>query len=108
MLMVPNRKGKENLVSAGSCRVTSLQTLLLHVALLVKQGVCVKGWQLAGKVILIRYWLRAWILGAGPVAEWLSSRTPQQTAQCFVSSNPGRGHDTAHQTTLRQRPTCHN
>ena len=27
---------------------------------------------------------------AGPVAEWLSSRTPQQAAQCFVSSNPGR------------------
>ncbi|XP_070117374.1 coiled-coil domain-containing protein 25 isoform X3 [Equus caballus] len=46
--------------------------------------------------------------GAGPVAEWLSSRAPLQAAQCFVSSNPGRGHGTAHQTTLRQRPTCHN
>ena len=45
---------------------------------------------------------------AGPVAEWLSSRAPLQAAQCFVSSNPGRGHGTAHQTTLRQRPTCHN
>ena len=44
-------------------------------------------------------------LGAGPVAEWLSSRTPLQPAQCFVGSNPGRGHGTAHQTTLRQRPT---
>uniref|UniRef100_A0A8C4LBU3 Dynein light chain Tctex-type 2B n=1 Tax=Equus asinus TaxID=9793 RepID=A0A8C4LBU3_EQUAS len=40
--------------------------------------------------------------GAGPVAEWLSSRAPLQAAQCFVGSNPGRGHDTAHQTTLRQ------
>ena len=46
--------------------------------------------------------------GAGPVAEWLSSRAPLQAAQCFVSSNPGRGHGTAHQTTLRRRPTCHN
>ena len=46
--------------------------------------------------------------GAGPVAEWLSSRAPLQAAQCFVGSNPGRGHGTAHQTTLRQHPTCHN
>ena len=46
--------------------------------------------------------------GAGPVAEWLSSRTPLQAAQCFVGSNPGRRHGTAHQTTLRQHPTCHN
>ena len=45
---------------------------------------------------------------AGPVAKWLSSRAPQQAAQCFVGSNPGRGHGTAHQTTLRRRPTCHN
>ena len=46
-------------------------------------------------------------VGAGPVPEWLSSRAPLQAAQCF-GSNPGRGHGTAHQTTLRQRPTCHN
>src|SRR3712207_5198509 len=46
--------------------------------------------------------------GAGPVAEWLSSRAPLQAAQCFVGSNPGRGHGTARQTTLRQRPTCRN
>ena len=46
--------------------------------------------------------------GAGPMAEWLSSRAPLQVAQCFVGSNPGRGHGTTHQTTLRQRPTCHN
>ena len=46
--------------------------------------------------------------GAGPVAEWLSSRALLQAAQCFVGLNPGRGHGTAHQTTLRQRPTCHN
>uniref|UniRef100_A0A9L0TR11 Ankyrin repeat and death domain containing 1B n=1 Tax=Equus caballus TaxID=9796 RepID=A0A9L0TR11_HORSE len=47
-------------------------------------------------------------MGAGPVAEWLGSRAPLQAAQCFVGSNPGRGHGTAHQTTLRRRPTCHN
>ena len=47
-------------------------------------------------------------LGAGPVAEWLSSRAPLQAAQCFVGSNPGHGHGTARQATLRQRPTCHN
>ena len=46
--------------------------------------------------------------GAGPVAEWLSSRAPLQAAQCFVGSNPGRGHGTARQTTLGRRPTCHN
>ena len=47
-------------------------------------------------------------LGAGPVAEWLSLCAPLQAAQCFVGSNRGRGHGTAHQTTLRQNPTCHN
>ena len=46
--------------------------------------------------------------GAGPVAEWLSSRSLLQVAQCFIGSNPGRRHGTAHQATLRQRPTCHN
>ena len=46
--------------------------------------------------------------GGHPVAEWLSSRAPLQAAQCFVGSNPGRGHSTAHQTMLRQHPTCHN
>ena len=45
--------------------------------------------------------------GAGPVAEWLSSRAPLQAAQRFVGSNPGRGHGTAHQAMLRQRPTYH-
>ena len=47
-------------------------------------------------------------MGAGPVAEWLSLRTLLQAAQCFIGSNPGRGHGTAHQTTLKQRPTCYN
>ena len=46
--------------------------------------------------------------GAGPVAEWLSSCAPLQVAHCFIGSNPGPGHGTAHQTTLRRRPTCHN
>ena len=46
--------------------------------------------------------------GAGPVAEWLSLCALLQAAQCFVSSNPGHGHSSAHQTTLRQRPTCYN
>ena len=52
--------------------------------------------------------LRIITIGAGPVAEWLSSRTPLQAAQCFVGSNPGRRHSTARQATLRQRPTYHN
>ena len=43
--------------------------------------------------------------GAGPVAEWLGSRSPLQVAQCFVGSNPGHGHGTAHRTALRRRPT---
>ena len=47
-------------------------------------------------------------LGAGPVAEWLSSHAALQAAQRFVSWNPGRRHGTAHQTTLRQHPTGHN
>ena len=46
--------------------------------------------------------------GADPIAEWLNSHTPLQMAQCFVGSNPGRGYGTAHQATLRHRPTCHN
>ena len=44
---------------------------------------------------------------AGPVAERLSSRAPLRAAQCFVGLNPGRGHGTAHRTTLGQHPTCH-
>ena len=39
--------------------------------------------------------------GAGSVAEWLSLRTAQ-------GSDPGRGHGTARQATLRRRPTSHN
>ena len=46
--------------------------------------------------------------GASPVAEWLSSHAPLQAAQCFVGSNPGHGHGSAHQALLRQRPTCPN
>ena len=46
--------------------------------------------------------------GAGPVAKQLSSCALLQAAQCFIGSNPGRGHGTTHQTTLRQHPTCHN
>ena len=48
------------------------------------------------------------LLRAGPVAKWLSGWAPLQVAQCFVGSNPGRRHGTAHPATLRQRPTCHN
>ena len=46
--------------------------------------------------------------GAGPVVRWLSLCAPLQAAQCFIGSNPGLGHGTAHQTMLRQHPTCHN
>ena len=53
--------------------------------------------------------LKRFVTGAGPVAEWLSLHAPLQAAQCLnVGSNPGRGLGTAHQATLRQRPTCHN
>ena len=38
-------------------------------------------------------------VGAGPLAEWLSSRTPLQAAQCFIGSNPEHGHGTAHRAT---------
>ena len=41
------------------------------------------------------------------MAERLGSRASLQAAQCFVGSSPGCGHDTAHQATLGQRPTCH-
>ena len=67
------------------------------------------GWVVLQEQTAPRFqWLKIERVGAGPVAEWLSSRAPLQAAQCFVSSNPGRGHGTAHQTTLRQRPTCRN
>ena len=46
--------------------------------------------------------------GAGPVYEWLGSRTPASAAQSVAGSNPGRWHGTAHPATLRMRPTCHN
>ena len=45
----------------------------------------------SNKITLKNVWI-----GAGPVAEWLRSRAPLQAAQCFVGSNPGRGHDAAH------------
>ena len=39
----------------------------------------------------------------GRVVKFLRSTA---VAQCFVGSNPGRGHGTAHQATLRRCPTC--
>ena len=47
-------------------------------------------------------------IGAGPMDQWLSSHAPLQAAQCFIGSNPGWGHDSAHQAMLRKHPTCHN
>ena len=62
--------------------------------------------------IVLSHWLGVAIRrpgpGAGPVAEWLSSHAPLQASLCFTGSDPGHGHGTAHQTTLRQHPTCHN
>ena len=52
--------------------------------------------------------LKITTVAAGPVAEWLSLCAPLLAAECFVGLNPGQGHGTARQTTLRQRPTCHN
>ncbi|XP_070107011.1 uncharacterized protein [Equus caballus] len=43
-----------------------------------------------------------------PVIYWLSSFVWDMAAQCFIGSNPGRRHGTAHRTRLRQHPTCHN
>ena len=43
-------------------------------------------------------------MGAGPVAEWLSSLT----VQGFAGSDPGRRHGTTHQAMLRWHLTCHN
>ena len=60
------------------------------------------------KIIRATVSIKKYQMEAGPVAERLSWRAPLQAAQCFVGSNPGRGHGTARQTTLRQRPTCHN
>ena len=49
------------------------------------------------------------VFGAGPMAEWLSSRAPRATvAQGFAGSDPGHGHGTTHQATLRWHPTHHN
>ena len=39
------------------------------------------------------------------MAEWLSSHSPLQAAQCIGGSSPGYGHGTAHQATLGRRPT---
>ena len=47
-------------------------------------------------------------LGAGPVAEWLSSCAPLWRLGGFAGSDPGRGHGIAHQASLRRHPTCHN
>ena len=47
------------------------------------------------------------MLRAGPVAEWLSSRTLLRRPR-VSGLNPGRGHGTAHQAMLRQRLTCRN
>ena len=44
-------------------------------------------------------------MGAGPVAEWLSSRAPLQAAWCFAGLNAGRGHGTAHRATTRRTHT---
>ena len=41
----------------------------------------------------------------GRVAKFMHSAS---AAQGFTRSDPGRGHGTAHQAMLRQRPTCHN
>ena len=41
----------------------------------------------------------------GGVVKFLRSAS---AAQGLPGSDPGDGHGTAHQATLRQRPTCHN
>ena len=47
------------------------------------------------------------IVGAGPVAEWLSSCSTV-AAQGFAGLDAGCGHGTTREAMLRRRPTCHN
>src|SRR3712207_7858730 len=49
--------------------------------------------------------LRIYGVGAGPMAEWLSSCAPASEAQGFASSDPGHGHGTARRAMLRRHPT---
>ena len=48
------------------------------------------------------------IIGAGPVAKWLSSHALLRWPRIFTSSDPGRGHGATHQAMLRRFPTQHN
>ena len=52
--------------------------------------------------------LRKVSLGAGSVAEWLGSHALPSAAWGFTGSDPWCRHGTAHQATLRLRPTRHN
>ena len=42
---------------------------------------------------------------SGPMAEWLSSRSPLWRPRVYTGSDPGCGHGTSHQATGRQCPT---
>ena len=57
------------------------------------------------KTVLLRY-TTFWGWAHGGVVK--VTRSAAGGPVFFVGSNPGCGHGTAHQTTLRQRPTCHN
>ena len=46
--------------------------------------------------------------GTGTMAKWLSSCASLPAAQGFTGSDPGHGHGTTRQATLRQHPKCHN
>ena len=43
-----------------------------------------------------------------PGGQVVKFRRSAAGGQCFVGSNPGSGHGTANQITLRRCPTCHN
>ena len=49
-----------------------------------------------------KYWI-----GGQPRGRMIKFVCSAAAGQGFTSSNPGCGHGTAHQATLRQRPTCH-
>ena len=53
-------------------------------------------------------WFESLCLGGWPRGQVVKFVHSASAAPGFASLNPERGHDTAHQAMLRQRPTYHN
>ena len=47
-------------------------------------------------------------IGGWPCGQVVKFAHSTSAAQGFTGSDPGHGHGTAHQATLRRHPTCHN